>query len=128
MTIEQLHSQNTLLKQVVEEQNRLFEKLDEAMATPSQIAFDKENVGGFVSSLDLTETAEEIVNRAVAALDQRKMDGKIHVLIAKWEYELGEMERKIRALHERWGASCCYIERTAELRKRIDQIVELTKN
>jgi hypothetical protein len=52
-------------------QNALFEKLDKAMATPERIAQDTALVGGFVSSLDLTETAEEVVARACARLESK---------------------------------------------------------
>lgn len=45
-------------------------KLDEAMASEERIALDTRAVGGFVSSLDVTETAEEIIQRAIKALDR----------------------------------------------------------
>ena len=56
------------LRDALKEHNRLFEKLDEAMASPDRISRDTAMVGGFVSYLDITETAEEIVNRAIAIL------------------------------------------------------------
>ena len=47
-------------------------KLDEAMASPEQIAEDTRLVGGFVSSLDLNETDEQIINRAIALIEKKK--------------------------------------------------------
>ena len=46
----------------------LIEKLDEAMADPAVVKQHTEEVGGFISSLDLTETAEQIVERACRRL------------------------------------------------------------
>lgn len=43
----------------------LIEQLDEAMASAEQIAEDTALVGGFVSGLDLVETDEQIINRAI---------------------------------------------------------------
>lgn len=48
--------------------DHLLERLDEAMAAPERIAADKRLVGSFVSSLNLTETADEIVERAIRRL------------------------------------------------------------
>lgn len=45
-------------------------KLDEAMASEERIAMDTRAVGGFVSNLDITETAEQIIQRAIKALDK----------------------------------------------------------
>ena len=44
------------------------ERLDKAMATPERIKEDTRLVGGFVSTLDLLETAEEIIDRAIKML------------------------------------------------------------
>lgn len=60
---------NTHLKEALKHQAGLFQKLDEAMATPERIETDTRLVGGFVSSLDLTETADQIVDRAIAILN-----------------------------------------------------------
>ena len=73
--------------------NRLFKKLDEAMANPERIKQDTEAVGGFVSTLDLTETAEEIVARAIAKLKR----------IAVLEGQLAEA-RKLKAYCRRMAA------------------------
>jgi hypothetical protein len=50
----------------------LIEKLDEAMASPERIAADTKAVGGFVSTLDITETAEEIILRAIERIKRSK--------------------------------------------------------
>jgi hypothetical protein len=63
-----------LLQKGLKDNDRLFEKLDEAMASPERIAQDTAAVGGFVSGLDMTYTAEEIVNRAVIHLEPEKDD------------------------------------------------------
>lgn len=57
--------------------NRKIEELDEAMADPERIYQDTELVGGFVSSLDLTKTAEEIIDRAIRAIKGTK-NGRSH--------------------------------------------------
>lgn len=56
------------LRTALREQGRLFERIDEALATPERIERDRQTVGGFVSGLNLTETAEQIVRRALAQL------------------------------------------------------------
>ena len=56
------------MRQELIELHYLISKLDEAMATPERIEADTKAVGGFVSSLDLTETAEQIINRAIDKL------------------------------------------------------------
>ena len=56
------------LSEALREQNVLFTRLDEAMADPEKIARDNAIAGGFVSTLDLTEVAEEIVDRAIVRL------------------------------------------------------------
>lgn len=58
------HLKVNQLKKAIMEQDKLFEKLDEAMASPERIKKDTVHVGGFVSLLNLTETADEIVDRA----------------------------------------------------------------
>ena len=50
---------------------RLVEKLDEAMASPQRIAADTVEVGGFISGLDLTETAEDIILRAIERIKNK---------------------------------------------------------
>src|SRR5687767_11914839 len=45
-----------------------IEKLDEALASPEQISEDTRIVGGFVSSLNLVETEDQIVDRAIKRL------------------------------------------------------------
>jgi hypothetical protein len=47
---------------------KLIESLDQAMAAPERIASDTAAVGGFLSSLHLTETAEGIVARVIERL------------------------------------------------------------
>lgn len=50
----------------------LIEKLDEAMTPQAEIDAHTKMVGGFVSSLDLLETAEQIIARAIAKLKEKK--------------------------------------------------------
>jgi hypothetical protein len=47
------------------EDAKLFEKLDEAMATPERIEEDTRYVGGFVSGIDMVYTAEDVIDRAI---------------------------------------------------------------
>ena len=70
-TTEQILAQDELMREALKEDARLFERLDEAMASPERIAEDTRLVGGFVSGLDLIETAEQIVDRAIAIIKQR---------------------------------------------------------
>jgi hypothetical protein len=58
------------LRSALIEQDMFFERLDKAMASPETIAQHTKDVGGFVSSLNLTETAEQIVDRAIEKLKQ----------------------------------------------------------
>lgn len=72
MTTEQILARNELMKEALKENARLFERLDKAMASPERIADDTRLVGGFVSGLDLTYTAEEIIDKAITIIKQRK--------------------------------------------------------
>jgi hypothetical protein len=63
--IERLKEHNERMKKACMEYDALIAKLDEAMASPEQIKTDTEMVGGFVSSLHLTETPNQIVERAI---------------------------------------------------------------
>lgn len=67
LSVAQLQT-NARMKQGLIEAATLFESLDRALASPERIAADEKVVGGFVSSLNLVETAEEIVTRTLDAL------------------------------------------------------------
>ena len=54
------------------ENARLFEKLDEAMASPETIKKDTLYMGGFVSGIDLCYTAEEVIDRAIKIIKEKK--------------------------------------------------------
>lgn len=56
------------LQNCLRDSDKLIIKLDKAMATPERIEQDTAMVGGFASSLDLTETAEQIVDRAIVKI------------------------------------------------------------
>lgn len=58
-----------LLEEALKEMDRLIERLDQAMATKERIAQDTLHAGGFVSSLNLAETAEQIVDRAIMIIE-----------------------------------------------------------
>ena len=60
------------LKKALSDHDELFMKLDEAMASPEQIAEDTKLVGGFVSSLYMFETEEQIVNRAITHIQRHR--------------------------------------------------------
>lgn len=51
---------------------KLFEKLDEEMASEERIAEDIKHCGGFISGLNLTETEDDIVGRVCNAIDFTK--------------------------------------------------------
>lgn len=69
------------------ERDGLIEQLDEAMASPALIAMDTQHVGGFVSSLNLTETAEQIVGRAIAELERLRKE------VNDWKQRAGKLVR-----------------------------------
>jgi 8-oxo-dGTP diphosphatase len=56
----------------MKEYEALVIKLDKAMATPERIASDTKATGSFCSSLDLTETAGQIVDRAIERIASQK--------------------------------------------------------
>jgi len=68
----------------------LLTRLDEAMASPERITEDTAIVGGFVSGLDLTETDEQIIGRAIKLLGER----------AEVEAEVERCEETITAITE----------------------------
>jgi len=72
LTAAQVKQKNELLTNELRTLNRLIRKLDEAMASPERIEEDIRLVGGFVSGLDLVETAEEIIERAIKQLNISK--------------------------------------------------------
>lgn len=62
-------------KAMEEELKNLYfyiERLDEAMASEARILMDTKMVGSFVSNLNLTETAEEIISRAIKYIYKMK--------------------------------------------------------
>jgi len=63
------------LKAVLCNFDRLAERLDEATAPPSRVAQDTAAVGGYVSGINLTETAEEILERTITHLQNKSEDG-----------------------------------------------------
>ena len=67
-----LEIQNKDMVEELEQLNRAIARLDEAMATPERIEEDIRLVGGFASSIDLTETAEDIVERAIQRFNDLK--------------------------------------------------------
>lgn len=58
------------MKEALIRHDKLFEKLDEAMATPERIALDVKIIGSFFSGLHITETEDDIVERAVKRIKQ----------------------------------------------------------
>jgi hypothetical protein len=50
----------------------LFEKLDEAMASPERIREDTYYCAGFVSGIDIIYTAEEVIDRAIKIIKEKK--------------------------------------------------------
>jgi hypothetical protein len=58
----------------LEKYDVLFWRLDRAMATPERIAKDTAAMGEFVSGLDLTYGAEDIVNRAIKKILDKQDD------------------------------------------------------
>lgn len=63
---DRLRAENADLRDALRENDRLFEKIDEALATPERLREDAEVVGGFFSGLHLSTTADEIVDRVCA--------------------------------------------------------------
>lgn len=59
------------LREALRNMDRLVERIDKAMASPERIEEDTRLVGGFVSTLNLTETAESILERAISVLTER---------------------------------------------------------
>lgn len=59
------------VREALRNMDRLVERIDEAMASPERIEEDTRLVGGFVSTLNLTETAESILERAISTLRER---------------------------------------------------------
>lgn len=60
------------LQAIIREYDTAIEKLDKAMTHPDRIAQDICLVGGFVSTLNLTETGTDIVNRAIEVIRNLK--------------------------------------------------------
>ena len=60
-TEEQLSSECYRLRRALENMDRAVERLDEAMASPEQIARDTSMVGGFVSGVNIAYTAKEVI-------------------------------------------------------------------
>lgn len=58
------------LLQALKENDALFERLDKALASAKRVAQDTEAVGGFVSGLNITKTADDIVEEAEAHLNE----------------------------------------------------------
>lgn len=56
------------------EEHSLWAELDEAMAPEEQVAKHIKEVGGYVSSLDLTEGPREILNRAIEIIKKSKQN------------------------------------------------------
>lgn len=70
--IKELEIDNKDLREVLEEYRELFYLLDEAIATPEQIARDTNMVGGFVSGLDLIYDEEDIIERAIKIIKRKR--------------------------------------------------------
>ena len=62
-------------KKALIENARLFEKLEEAMASPERIKEDIAYCGGFVSAIDLVCTAEEVIDRAIVVIKLAQKEG-----------------------------------------------------
>jgi hypothetical protein len=54
------------------ENHVLFCGLDEAMATPERITEDTKIMGCFVSGIDLIYTAEDVIERAIKIIKEKK--------------------------------------------------------
>ncbi len=63
--IDALRAEVDNLTEAIKEHNALFEKLDEAMVPVAILREYNKNLVGFVSSLDTTQTAEDIVCSAI---------------------------------------------------------------
>lgn len=72
MTRKQLAERCAYLEKCFREYDLLISHLDKAMAPQEIIDKHTKEVGGFVSSLNLTESAEQIVNRAIGLIKRLK--------------------------------------------------------
>lgn len=72
MNQSQLVEEIQRLNSIIQQNNLLFERLDEACTPSDVIAQHTKDVGGFVSGLNIAYTEEEIVDKACKLLNHLK--------------------------------------------------------
>lgn len=103
----------------------LFERLSLALATPERVAADTAAVGGYVSGLDLVETAEQVVGRAevaIAALRARcaALEADVARLRADCEWLCATSDSATDALEADGAADA---EECSDVRERVAEIL-----